>query len=125
MNVESEQVSGQFDTIKLLLALLLMLAGIAGFYFFAELSLLLRVIGLLVALAVATAFVFTTNFGHGMWLFGQGSIIELRKVVWPTRKETIQTTLIVMVMVLFVGILLWIFDNLLLWGIGMVTGQGG
>ncbi|ORU90193.1 MAG: preprotein translocase subunit SecE [Cycloclasticus sp. symbiont of Poecilosclerida sp. M] len=125
MSVESEQISGQFDTVKLILALFMMVAGVAGFYYFAEHSLLLRVISLLGALGVAIVFVFTTNLGRGFWLFGQGSMIELRKVVWPTKKETIQTTLIVMVMVLFVGILLWVFDNLLSWGIGMVIGQGG
>ncbi|PCI65326.1 MAG: preprotein translocase subunit SecE [Piscirickettsiaceae bacterium] len=125
MSVETEQTSGAMNSVKLMLAILAIIAGIGGFYYFGEESLLLRVIGLLVALGVAVTFVMMTDLGQNFWYFVQGSQVELRKIVWPTRKETMQTTLIVGVMVLFVGVLLWMFDGLLLWGIGMVTGQGG
>jgi preprotein translocase subunit SecE len=125
MSVETEQTSGVMDSIKLVLAVLITVAGIAGFYYFGNESLLLRVVSLLIAMAVAVALVMITAMGQDFWGFVQGSQVELRKIIWPTKKETMQTTLIVMVMVLFVGILLWMFDGLLLWGIGMVTGQGG
>ena len=125
MSVETEQTSGVMDSIKLVLAVLITVAGIAGFYYFGNESLLLRVVSLLIAMAVAVALVMMTAMGQDFWGFVQGSQVELRKIIWPTKKETMQTTLIVMVMVLFVGILLWMFDGLLLWGIGMVTGQGG
>jgi preprotein translocase subunit SecE len=125
MSVETEQTSGVMDSIKLVLAVLITIAGIAGFYYFGNESLLLRVVSLLVAMGVAVVLVMMTTMGQDFWGFVQGSQVELRKIIWPTKKETIQTTLIVMVMVLFVGILLWMFDGLLLWGIGMVTGQGG
>ena len=125
MSVETEQTSGVMDSIKLILAILITIAGIGGFYYFGDESLLLRVVSLLVAMGVAVMLVMMTDMGRGFWGFLQGSQVELRKIVWPTKKETMQTTLIVMVMVLFVGILLWMFDGLLLWGIGMVTGQGG
>jgi len=125
MSVETEQTSGVMDSIKLVLAVLVTVAGIAGFYYFGNESLLLRVVSLLIAMAVAVALVMMTAMGQDFWGFVQGSQVELRKIIWPTKKETMQTTLIVMVMVLSVGILLWMFDGLLLWGIGMVTGQGG
>jgi preprotein translocase subunit SecE len=122
MSVETEQESGQFDAVKLGLAILAVVAGIGGFYFYADQSLLLRVIGLLIVLTIAVSLVYTTLLGQSIWQFAQGSKIELKKIVWPTRKETSQTTLIVVVMVLFVGVLLWMFDGLLMWGIGLVTG---
>lgn len=122
MSVEIEQESGGLDMVKLGLAVIIIVAAIGGFYFYADQSLLLRVIGLLVSLSVAVGLVYTTSLGQSFWQFAQGSRIELKKIVWPTKKETIQTTLIVAVMVLFVGILLWMFDGLLMWGIGQVTG---
>lgn len=121
MNVETEQEPANFDIVKLLLAILAMVAAVFGFYFYAEHSLLLRVIGMLAVLSVAVALVYTTNLGRSFWQFAQGSKIELKKIVWPTQKETMQTTLIVIVMVLVVGILLWMFDGLLMWGIGLIT----
>jgi len=125
MSVEAEQDSGPLDIIKLLSVALLIVVAVGGFYYFNDESTLLRVIGLLVMLGVAVVVFLTTHFGNQLSQFAQGSQVELRKVVWPTRKETIQTTLIVMVMVLFVGVLLWMFDGLLMWGIGFVTGQDG
>lgn len=122
MSVEIEQESGAFDLVKLALAVIVTVAGIGGFYYFGAESVLLRVIGLLVMLSIAIGLVFTTNLGQSFWLFAQGSKIELKKIVWPTKKETMQTTLIVTVVVLFIGILLWMFDGLLMWGIGLITG---
>ncbi|MDF1690569.1 MAG: preprotein translocase subunit SecE [Cycloclasticus sp.] len=122
MSVEVDQESGQFDVVKLALAIILIVGGLGGFYYYADQSLLFRVIGLLFVLLTAVALVYTTSLGQSFWRFAQGSSIELKKIVWPTKKETMQTTLIVGVMVLFVGILLWMFDGLLMWGIGQVTG---
>jgi len=122
MNAETESSSGQIDIFKLGLSVLAIIAGVVGFYFFGEYSLLLRVVALLLLLSVAVALVYTTNLGQSFWRFAQGSNIELKKIIWPTKKETIQTTLIVIVMVLFVGVLLWIFDGLLMWAISYITG---
>ena len=122
MNAETEQSSGQLDILKLGLSIVAIIAGIGGFYFFGEYSLLLRVVALLLVLAVAVALVYTTDLGQSFWQFAQGSKVELRKIIWPTKKETMQTTLIVVVMVLFVGILLWMFDGLLMWAISYITG---
>lgn len=122
MNTEAEQESGQFDVAKLALAVMVVVFGIGGFYYYADQSLLLRVVGLLVALSVSVGLVYATKLGKSFWYFAQGSKIELKKIVWPTKKETMQTTLIVAVMVLLVGVLLWMFDGLLMWGVGYITG---
>ena len=122
MNTEAEQESGQFDVAKLALAVMVVVFGIGGVYYYADQSLLLRVVGLLVALSVSVGLVYATKLGKSFWYFAQGSKIELKKIVWPTKKETMQTTLIVAVMVLLVGVLLWMFDGLLMWGVGYITG---
>lgn len=122
MNAETQRDESQFDVVKLALAIIVLISGVAGFYFFKDQSVVLRVIGLLVTLSMSVSLVYFTHLGGSILRFAQGSNIELKKVVWPTRKETMQTTLIVMVMVLFVGVLLWMFDGLLMWGVSLITG---
>ncbi len=113
------------DKIKLLVAILLIAAGIAGFYMYAEEALLYRVLALLAVFIVAFVILLQTEMGANAWNFGRSAVMEVRKAVWPTRQETIQATLMVMVMVLIVGVILWLFDMLLLSAVQMLTGQGG
>jgi preprotein translocase subunit SecE len=68
---------------------------------------------------------FTSFQGRVLWKFIQGSRIELRKVVWPTREETIQTTLVVLVFALIGGVFFWLLDLILLFATSRITGQGG
>jgi preprotein translocase subunit SecE len=110
------------DRIRLLLAVLVLGAAIVGFYWFEDQSTLLRVIGLLVAVGVAIAIAMTSAPGRAAWAFIGDSRNEARRVVWPTRKETGQTTLIVLIVVLLVGILLWLMDLILIWAVRLVTG---
>jgi preprotein translocase subunit SecE len=112
------------DKLKLALAIVIVVLALGGFYVYAEQSLLLRVGALLTALIVASVIALRTETGAATWGFGRGALVEVRKVVWPTRQETIQTTLMVMAMVIVVGIILWIFDMLLAWGVQTMTGQG-
>ena len=113
------------DKIKWVVALAVIVAAISGFYYYAEASLLFRVLALLAALGVATAVLLQTALGQQAWAFVGDARTEVRKVVWPTRKETIQTTLIVMVMVFIVAVMLWVFDMFLTWAVKMLMGQGG
>jgi preprotein translocase subunit SecE len=113
------------DKIKLTLAVLLVVAGIYGFYHFAEQALLYRVLGLLAVMGVAVAVAATSQPGIAAWNFGRNAALEARKSVWPSRRETTQTTLMVMVMVALIGIVLWLFDMFLLWAVRYITGQGG
>jgi len=125
MNASAEVQSTGMDTVKLIAALLLLTAGVAGFYLYEEHSLLLRVLGLLGMVIVAVLMVLQTAVGRNVWKFAADARTEVRKVVWPTRQETIQTTLIVLFVVLLMGIFLWLVDMMLLWVVKMLTGQGG
>ena len=125
MNTKIDSSPGLLDTVKLVLAAAVLLGGIAAYYVYENESLLLRVAGVLVAFAVCAVIAFQSAQGQALWTFIQGSRIEIRKVVWPTRQETLQTTLTVMVFALFMGVFFWILDLFLLWGTRLVTGQGG
>lgn len=125
MNASAEVQSTGMDTVKLIAALVLLTAGVAGFYLYEEHSLLLRVLGLLGMVVVAVLVVLQTAVGRNVWKFAADARTEVRKVVWPTRQETIQTTLIVLFVVLLMGIFLWLVDMMLLWVVKMLTGQGG
>jgi preprotein translocase subunit SecE len=125
MNARAEAGSSGVDTVKLVVSATIIVVGIWAFYFFAGYSLLLRVVGLLALSGGAVAVALTTQPGRKLWRFASDSRMEVRKVVWPTRQETIQTTLIVMVMVFLLGVLLWLFDLVLMAILRFLTGQGG
>ena len=125
MNARAEAGGTGLDTAKLAAAALLLIGGIYGFYHFAAYSALLRVVGLLVVSGVAAAVALQTDQGRRLWQFAGDARNEVRKVVWPTRQETLQTTLIVIVMVLILGIILWLFDMVLMAILRFLTGQGG
>ena len=100
-----------FDTFKLAFAVLLLIAGVVGFYYFeSQAQPLVRVIGLIVVAAVALGISLQTVKGREVSSFVREAQIEVRKVVWPTRQETVQTTLIVIVVVIIVAIFLWLLD---------------
>jgi preprotein translocase subunit SecE len=113
------------DLVKLVLAALVLAVGIAGFYWYEDVSQAYRILGLLVAAAVSIVLTLSSAPGRGLMAFARDARTELRKVVWPTRQETLQTTLVVLVMVLIVAIFLWLLDMLLLWAINGLTGIGG
>jgi preprotein translocase subunit SecE len=118
------EVSNKLDTFKLLIAVAVLIAGIAGFYYYAEESLLYRVLGLLVLVSVAIGVIYTTRIGQSIVSFGREARAEVRKVVWPTGQETVQTTIMVVVAVILLGIFLWLVDMLLLKAVQLLTGQG-
>ena len=111
------------DRIKLVLAVLALVAGIGGYYYLGDKTLLVRVLVLLGALAVTVAVALQTELGRATWTFGKEAQIELRKVVWPSRKETTQVTLMVVLMVIAVSIFLWLVDWGLLTAVKSLTGQ--
>lgn len=113
------------DIAKLAAAVLLLIVGIFAFYYFAAYSSLLRVVGLLAISGAAVAIALQTAPGRQLWQFASDARMEVRKVVWPTRQETVQTTLVVMVMVFLVAMVLWLFDIVLMAILRFLTGQGG
>lgn len=78
----------------------------------------------IVWLLVLTGLAFYTTPGQAVFAFAKEAKIELQKVVWPNRQETIQTTMIVMTMVGLTGLMLWVFDVFILWGIARLTHLG-
>lgn len=101
------------DRGKLTAAALLLAAAVVLFYYFAEESLLFRVLGLLAATAISIAIFFTTAIGRETGAFLKASRVELQKVIWPTKNETLQTTLVILLAVLLVALFLWAIDLLL------------
>ncbi len=113
------------DHIKLAGAAFLLIVGILAFYLFPNVSLLIRVLVLL-AIGVAAAFIaFHTEPGRQLWQFMADVRMEVRKVVWPSRQETLQTTLVVVSMVLTLGVILWVFDLILMAILRFLTRSGG
>jgi preprotein translocase subunit SecE len=113
------------DKIKLLAAGLLVAAGIAGFYFFSDMPLAVRVAMVLAGLVLGAVAALYTEPGRQFAVFARESRDEARKVVWPTRKETMQSTLAVMAFVVVMAIFMWVVDAGLLWAVKLVMGQEG
>ena len=132
MNTQAESSAPVADIIKQVFSVILVVAGIAAFYYFStdradfkEVRLLYRVLGLVALISAVLAMVLTTELGRTVWNFALESRQEVRKVVWPTREETMRTTLLVFAMVFIVGLILWLLDMFLFWGVRFLTGQGG
>ena len=106
------------DNIKLIIAVIMMVVAITLFYTYSEYSTLLRVLGLLAVAGLAVFIASRTAIGSTVLSYVGDTQVEVRKVVWPTRQETLQTTLIVLLMVMLVALMLWAFDSLLGWAVG-------
>jgi preprotein translocase subunit SecE len=123
MAAQTEAAHSKLDTVKFVLALALLGSGVVGFYHYASYPLPYRVIGIVADVLAVLGIVATTQVGKTSIAFIGESKGEVRRVIWPTRQETVQSTLIVVVLVFVVGIFLWLLDMLLFWGIGLLTGQ--
>ena len=99
------------DKIKAAVAVLLLIAGIAGFYYLSESAMVLRVASVLAGLAAGAAVGWTTVPGKEFYAFAQEAVVETKKVVWPTRKESMQTALAVFGFVVAMAVFLWITDK--------------
>jgi len=113
--VSNKEISSTLDTLKMASSVAILLSSVLSFYYFAELSLLIRVLAVIFSVILSLLIFFSTQRGIIFWDFLQGSRVEMRKVVWPTKQETIQTTLTVFVFVLVLGIFFWLLDFLLLY----------
>lgn len=101
------------DNFKLALAVLILAGGIVGFYYLETQSDLVRVLTVLAAVGVASGVALLSAPGQAAWEFAKGARTELRKVVWPSSKETFQVTLMVFVIVILIALFLWVVD----WGL--------
>ena len=106
----------------LILSIGIMVTGIILFYYFSDIRLFYRVLGIISILILSGYIGYQSDFGKLVYSYVTDSKVELKKVTWPTKQETTQTTLGVIVVVIIVGILLWLFDMLLGWAIGTLYG---
>ena len=120
MSVEAP--ASRLDSLKWLIVVALLAAAVVGNSYFSTESLLYRVLAIVALAAVAGFVALQTAKGHAFWSLVKGSRTEIRKVVWPTRQETVQTTLIVVAFVLVVALLLWGLDSFLGWLVSLVIG---
>jgi len=113
------------DKIKLAVAAVIVIAGFWGFYQFGSSPMIARVGiifgGIIVALGVA----WTTDQGKRFYVYVQEAIAETKKVAWPTRKDTVQSTGVVIAFVIVMAVFLWIVDALLAWVVELMIGTGG
>ncbi|TPH13556.1 preprotein translocase subunit SecE [Litorilituus lipolyticus] len=125
MNASTEEQptsSSSLDTLKWGIVFLLLIGVVAGNYMYGEASVLYRAIAIVATVAVAGFIAMQTEKGRTALVFAKESRTEVRKVVWPTRQEAVQTTGIVLVATLFMALLLWGLDSILFWLVGLVTG---
>ena len=113
---------GALDTVKLVAAVAILVGGIAAFYVLDTYPAAVRWVIVLLALAGGFFVALQSMQGRAFWQFVQGSRVELRKVVWPTRQESLQTTLVVFVAILVMGIFFWLLDMLLGYVTRVLTG---
>lgn len=113
---------GRLDTLKWVVVAVLVAVGVIGNSYYADQSLLYRVLALVGLAAIAGYIALQTAKGAAFWSLVRGSRTEIRKVVWPTRQETVQTTMIVVIFVLLVALMLWGLDSLLGWLVSLVIG---
>ena len=121
-NARLESKAAKRDiTLWLMITVILVLAVFANNYFSHQ-AIAIRLIGWIIAALAMVLLFFYTFQGRRFGGFAQASRAELRKVVWPTREETVRTTLIVMAMVVVASLFLWGIDTLLLWAVSFLTG---
>jgi preprotein translocase subunit SecE len=125
MTEQTETGASALDTVKLVAAATILVGGIVAFYWLATYPLAVRWAIVLASLGLGAFVALQSAQGRVFWQFVQGSRVELRKVVWPTRQETLQTALVVFIAITVMGIFFWMLD----WVLGAVTraltGQGG
>jgi preprotein translocase subunit SecE len=113
------------DKAKAVVAVLLVLGGIVGYYLLAEQPAWMRWLSVVAGLLLAALVVAVSAYGRGLKQFVLDARVELRKIVWPTRQETGQVTLAVFIFVIVAGIFFWLVDLGLAWATKALSGQGG
>ena len=109
----------------MMLSIVVLFAGIVAFYWFDEQPLLIRVAMVIVGLAAAAGLMWFSWYGREFWQFALAARIELRKVVWPEREETIKTTYVVFIFAIVMGVFFWGLDWVLTWLTRLLSGQSG
>ena len=125
VNTESQGGSKAKDTLLWSLVFIILAAAVVGNYAFSEQALFIRIVAVVVMIVIAGVMALQTSKGKSVLDFARESRIEVRKVVWPSRQETIQTTLIIFAVVAVVGLFLFLLDGALIWAVDAITGVKG
>ena len=121
-NAEAPDSSNAADTLKWVATFVLLVAAVVGNYLYGELSVVARAAGVIVLIVAAFGVAATTTKGKEAIVFARESRMEVRKVVWPTRQETMQTTLIVLAVSIVMALALWGIDGIMVRLVAFVTG---
>ncbi len=122
MSTSAESSQPALDWFKWIVVLALVAGGIFGNWYYQDESLLYRILGLVGIAGVALLVAAQTERGRSLWTLLKEARVEIRRVVWPTRQETTQTTFIVVVLVLIFALILWLLDTILGWLVSSVIG---
>lgn len=112
------------DRIKLFIAFLMVAGGVAGYYYLQDSAPVLRLVSVLAGLVLAAGVAWTSEPGKRLFVFGKESVAEARRVVWPARKETMQTTGVVIAFAVIMALFLWAVDASLLLVVNKLMGRG-
>ena len=121
---KTESQTSSLDKLKFVISLVLVVVAIAGFYYFSQESTLYRVLGLLFIFLMAVGVFYTTQAGRNLVGFMGDARTEVRKMVWPSRIETMQTTGIVIFIVALLAIFLFFIDSILAWAMKLFLSMG-
>jgi preprotein translocase subunit SecE len=113
------------DTALMTLSIVVLFAGIVAFYWFDEQALLVRIAMVIAGLAAAAGLMWFSWYGREFWQFVLAARVELRKVVWPEREETIKTTYVVFFFAIVMGVFFWLLDMVLTYLTRLLGGQTG
>lgn len=122
MNAKAEAKDSRLDVVKWLLVAAVVVVGVVANQYYSAQPLFYRVLGILVLAGVAGFVALQTVKGRAFFTLAKEARAEIRKVVWPTRQETTQTTMIVVAVVLLMALVLWGLDSLLGWLVSMIVG---
>ena len=120
--IETTQGNGTLDTAKLVFAFAIAAGGIVAYYWFGTQPLWQRALMVVGGASLGVVLALATQPGRDLWGFVQGSQVELRKMVWPTRQEAFQTTLVLVIFVIVLAVIMLGIDWVLAWGIEKVLG---
>ena len=123
-DIKAQDGGGSANTVKLAIAILLVIAGVAGFYLLGNQAAWLRWLAVVAGLLLGAVVIAFSQYGTDLKQFWALSRIELRKIVWPNRQETGMTTLVVLGFVVVAGLFFWGLDVVLAWATQALTRQG-
>ena len=121
--VQAPEGASAKDNALVILSIVALLAGVVAFYWYEEDPLALRLAMVGTGLVAAVGLAWVSWYGREFWQFAQAARVELRKVVWPEREDTVRTTVLVIVFASLMGLFFWVLDLILTWLIRLLTGQ--